>query len=224
MSEFRPHRQPLWRLKCNPAWGAWQLQRKKKEDQAGDTEDEPTQEQCTRPKMKKSEDGEEIQARADDDETTPPPQKKNRAEENQDEQPDKETKEQPVQAKRKKEDVEATQADDAQPTPPPQKKAKSDRQERAVANAYWHSISDETGVKVQTVKKVLDGLKRMATRDLEETGSFLMLGIASFGVRNFMYRQAYTTTVKGTKISVSEKEAHEKLVVKSLLGLTGISD
>ena len=51
-----------------------------------------------------------------------------------------------------------------------------------------------------------------------------MLGIASFGVRKFKYRQAYTTTVKGKKISVSEKEAHKKLVVKSLLGLTGISD
>ena len=175
-------------------------------------------------KRKKTDDVGKTQA--DDDETTLPPQKKKREEENQDEKPDKGTEEQPVQLKRKnKEDAGETQVDHDETTPPPQKKkTKSDPRGHAVANAYWFGISAESGVKVQTVRQVYNGIKKIATRDLEEIGSFAMLGIASFHVKDRKFRQAYTTTLNGKKISVSEKQPYKKLVVKSTLGLTSISD
>ena len=127
--------------------------------------------------------------------------------------------------RKKQEDVGGTQEDNAdEATEAPQKKkAKTGR---AAANTYWQEISAESGVSVQSIKKVHNAILKIASRNLldEDIGSFNLQGIATFTVKEFQFREAYTRVVKGNHVNVSERAPHKKILAKSVMGLTGLSD
>ena len=107
---------------------------------------------------------------------------------------------------------------------PQAKKAKT---ARVTTSNYWVDLAHESGISVQTAKKVHDGIRKMASRQLLDGVigcSFEIQGIVKFTVKQVKHRKAYATVIKGNKLNVSERKPHKKIFVKSLLGVHGLAE
>ena len=97
---------------------------------------------------------------------------------------------------------------------------------KKAASVYWLGLSREAGVSVPCVKKVHDAIRKTARRDLldADIGSFTIHGVAKFTVKQVKFRQAYTTSIKGKRVCVSERQAFKRIHATSLMVVRGLSD
>ena len=105
--------------------------------------------------------------------------------------------------------------------------AKKTKTARVTTSNYWVDLAHESGISVQTAKKVHDGIRKMASRQLLDGVigcSFEIQGIVKFTVKQVKHRKAYATVIKGNKLNVSERKPHKKIFVKSLLGVHGLAE
>ena len=105
-------------------------------------------------------------------------------------------------------------------------KAKRVKRARAGTNDYWVEVARESGVSVPTVKKVHEGIRKFASRQLqseEMSGPFELQSIARFTVRQVQHR-AYKKQVYGKQVNVSEIKPQRKIFVKSMLGVQGLAE
>ena len=97
---------------------------------------------------------------------------------------------------------------------------------RAGTNDYWVGLARESGVSVQSVRKVHDGIRKLAARQLQNedmSGPFELQGIAKFTVKKLQHR-AYKKQVYGKQVNVSEIKPQRKIFVKSMLGVQGLAE